>query len=520
MSAYRLTDAQIAAALRAHLPAHARADVRPRIVAQVSTTRQLRPMPWMLGLLSDADPDARRRAMLLVAAALLALGMVAAAVVGTLLRRNEPVRITTDPAVNAPGFVAEAFAAHRVLPPMTVVARMWDVAEGPVDTQRFYINSLGHLRHECCDGTVIIIGGARAGSTNEDGTGNRIWLLGSAGESDALPAFELAMYSGFRTPDCKGVWRYVGTELVMDRPAHHLACPQEAVGDVALPDLELWLDAELGITLHSKTWGIQMDENNEPASPYGSEVAVESIVFGEPDPALFEPPPNLRVITMAEYNCQYDPSSCGPATAPPATPGPATTAAPGPDIKNPPDVAALVAATLESYAGSPEMAVYTESRGSLDGEWRRFTDGTGRFREEWHFDPSSPANPTVYIGTPEGVFESWYQDDGTTEWRQMQGGGPALSPAFLTLGLPASCAAGWTYLGLDLLLGAEAWHIACERQEYWIDRDRLLVLRHAVEPDALHTTGESQTVLHIEIGPQPDALFELPEGAIVIEGRG
>ena len=519
MSAVRLTDAQIAAALRAHLPAHARADVPTRIAAEVSSTRQLRPMPSLLALLSDADPAARRRAMLLAAAALLALGVVGAAAVGAFLRKNEPVRITSDPAVDAPAFVGEAFAAHRFLPPMTLEARLWDVAEGPVDVQRFYVNAAGHLRHECCDGTIIIIGAPRAGSTNQDQRGNPIWLLGSAGETDALPAFELAMYSGFGTPDCEAGWRYVGPDRVVDRPAHHLACPRGPEGDVVLPDQELWLDAELGITLRSKTWGVQMDENGEPASPYGSEMAVESIVLGEPDPALFEPPANLPVMTLAEYSCQLDPGSCETA-APPETPLPVTSPAPGPEMKDPPDVATLVAATLESYAGTPEMAVYFETRGNLNGEFRRFTDGTGRFREEWHFDPSSPGNPTVYLGTPDGVFESWYQDDGTTEWREMGRGEPGVRPEFLTLGLPASCTEGWAYRGLDLLLGAEAWHIACGRSEYWIDRDRLLVLRYAVEPDALHLAGESRTVLFIEIGPQPDALFELPEGDVVIEGRG
>jgi hypothetical protein len=519
MSAQRLTDAQIATAVRAHLPAHARADVRMRIAAEVSTSRQRQPLPSVFALLSDADPDARRRVMLLGAALLLAVGVVAAAAVGAFLRKDEPVRITSDPAVDAPAFVDEAFAAHRVLPPMTLVARLWDVDEGPLDVQRFYVDGTGRLRHECCGGTTIIIGGESAGSTNQDGSGNPIWLLGSAGAPDALPGFELAMYSGFGTPNCVQGWRYVGPDRVIDRPAHHLACPQQPQGDVELPDLELWLDAELGITLRSATWSIQMDENNEPFAPYGSEMAVESIVFGEPDPALFDPPPGLTAMTQEEYNCQFDPASCR-TSAPPQTPLPATTAAPGPPENDPPDLAALVAATLQSYAGSPAMAVFVEERGNLDGEWRRFTDGTGRFREEWHFDPASPANPTVYLGTREGVFESWYQDDGTTEWRQMRSGGPALSPTFLTLGLPGTCAEGWTYHGLDLLLGAEAWHIACARDEYWIDRDRPLVLRHAIEPDALHTTGASWTVLHIEVGPQPDALFELPEDAIVTEGRG
>jgi hypothetical protein len=517
MTAQRLTDAQIASALRAHLPAHARADVRLRISAEVATVRQRQRLPWVLAPLTDADPAARRRAMLLLAAALLAVGVVAAAVAGALFRTADPVRLTADPAQDPPAFMEQAFAAHRLLPPMALVARLWDVEEGPVDVQRFYVDATGNVRHECCDGTIMILAGEGAGTTLDDGSGV-VWISGPQGAPDAIPAFQLAQSSGFHTPDCPGGWRYVGPETVVDRPAHHVACPGRPQGDIAIPDLELWIDAELGLTLRSKTWGVQLDENNEPLRPYGSEMAVESIVLEDPDPTLFEPPPGMTVLTQDEYNCKSDPATCRTA-GPPATSLPVTTTAPGPPVDEPPDVAALVAATHGSYAGSPEMAVFVEERGNLDGETRYFTDGTGRFRQEWHFDPASPANPTVYLGTPEGLFESWFQEDGTTEWRRMEGVEPELPPSVLALGLPATCDA-WTFRGLDVLLGTAAWHIACGRDEYWIDRERLLVVRHARAPDALHTLGESWTVLHIEIGPQPDELFELPEGDAVTNGRG
>jgi hypothetical protein len=519
MSAQRLTDAQIATALRAHLPAHARADVRMRIAAEVSTSGQLRPMPSVFAPFADADPEARRRAMLLLAAALLAVGVVAAAGVGTLLRRNEPVRITIDPAVNAPGFVEEAFAAHRVLPPMTLVARMWDQEGGPdnADVQRFYVNALGHLRHECCGGTIIIVGGPQGGSTNQDGSGNPIWLIGSGGDTEAVPGFELASYGGFQTSDCRLRWRYVGPEQMIDRPAHHLACPQDPVGDVALPDLELWLDAELGVALRTTTWGIQMDENNEPAFSIGSEMAVESIVFGEPDPALFQPPPDLRAMTLAEYNCEFDPPSCEAATAPPATLGPPTTPVPADEAPEPPDIPALVATTLQSYAGLPAMEIVIEERGGSEVERHRFTDGAGAMREERYYDPT-PAPPIITLWIPEGFYETWYLDDGSTEWRRLGNftPGAALEGQF-TLGLPELCNEGWEYLGLDVVLESEAWHVACGRTEFWIDRARLLVVRRVLMPDALHFAVETQTVLRVELGPQPPDLFELPEGATVIE---
>ena len=517
MSAQRLTDAQISAALRAHLPAHARADVRMRIAAEVATARQRQALPSVFASLSDADPDARRRVMLLLAAALLAVGVVAAAVVGAFLQRNDPVRITTDPAVDAPAFVDEAFAAHRALPPMTVVAAMHDAASA--DTHRFYVDGTGRLRHECCDGTIIIIGGPRSGSTNQDGSGNLIWLLGSGGEADALPGFELAMYSGFGTPDCEPGWRYVGPDRVIDRPAHHLACPQQPQGGVEVPDLELWLDAELGITLRSAMWGIQMDQDGQPLEAVGNEMAVESIVLGEPDAALFEPPPDLRAMTLAEYNCEFDPPSCAEATAQPPTLGPATTLVPAEDAPDSPDVPALVAATLQSYAGLPAMEIVIEERGQYEGEWHRFTDGAGHMREERSYDLSS-APPIITLWISEGFYETWYLDDGTTEWRRLGDFTRPASIASFTLGLPDRCVDGWEYVGLDLVLDSPAWHIACGRTEFWIDRERLLVVRRVVAPDALHLVTESQTVLRVALGPQPVELFQLPQDAVVVGGRG
>jgi hypothetical protein len=519
MTAQRLTDAQIAAALRAHLPAHARADVRVRIAAQVSTTNQLRPMPGFFALLSDADPAARRRALLLVAAALLAIGVVAAAVVGTLLRRNDVVRITTDPAVNAPAFVEEAFAAHRFLPPMTLVARLWDLKEGPVDVQRFYVNAAGHLRHECCDGTIMILAGDRSGSSFDDGSGKAIWVSGPQGAPNALPAHELAMYSGFGDPSCRaGSWRYVGPEVVLDRPAHHLACPLPAQGEVELPDLELWLDAELGLTLRSATWGIQMDENNEPLEPYGSAMEVESILFGEPDPALFEPPPGMTVMTQAELNCQFDPGSCATA-GPPETPQPVTTPEASLPPGAPPDVPALVAATLQSYVAAPGAEIVIEDRAFFGGVLHQFIDSAGSKREERSDSVDDPNPPIITLWIPEGFYETWYLDDGTTEWRRLGDFRDPQSAEAFALGLPATCDRGWTYLGRDLLLGAAAWHIACGPAEFWIDQQRLLVLRTLVHRDALHVGEDVRTVLLVEIGPQPPELFRLPEDAVIAEGR-
>jgi Tol biopolymer transport system component len=80
----RLTDDQLAAALRAHLPASARLEMRDAIRARAEATPQQRAMPSILGRLFDADPIARRQALLIAAAALLAIAVSGIAVAGAL----------------------------------------------------------------------------------------------------------------------------------------------------------------------------------------------------------------------------------------------------------------------------------------------------------------------------------------------------------------------------------------------------------------------------------------------------
>jgi Tol biopolymer transport system component len=82
MSDRRPTDLQIAAALRAHLPDAPPAGLRDDIGQGIATMAQRRQMPYVLGPLTDADPIARRRAMLVAAAALLLAAIAGAVAVG------------------------------------------------------------------------------------------------------------------------------------------------------------------------------------------------------------------------------------------------------------------------------------------------------------------------------------------------------------------------------------------------------------------------------------------------------
>jgi hypothetical protein len=509
MSAQRLTDAQISAALRAHLPAHARSDVRGRITAEVATVRQMRSLPGVFNRLTDADPDARRRWMLLAAAALLAVGLAVAAAVGTLLRQDEPIRqLTADPATDPGGFVEQAYAAHRDLPAMTLIARMWDDEVGPVDVHRFVLDGAGSVRHECCDGTIEIHTPGGTLTASDQGDGQLTWIAGP--HSDAVAEFQLISYSQFAGPECLLGWRYVGPATVIGRDAHHLACPRGPEGDIAIPDHEVWIDAELGIALRTHSWGVQMDENNQPASAYGTNMEAVSIDPGRPASTEFEPPPGVRVYTGAELQCRDAPEQCeSPAPTEPVPP--ATTPEPGNFVLFAPDVDELVTDALANYAGLPPMAVRIEDRAFFGNETRYFTDGRGALRQELHpHDLGGP--PVVYLLNEDGFFESNVHEDGREWWNRL-GDFQETTPTTFTLGLTATCKDGFRYVGLDRLLGRDAWHIACGRDEHWIDRERLLLVRHVKNPDALHLKVDTRTVLSIEVGPQPPELFELPEGA-------
>ncbi len=82
MNDRRLSDAQVTAALRAHLPAQTQAGLPRRVRDAVEITAQRRPLPSFLGALSDADPVAARHSLLIAAALLLALALATAGAAG------------------------------------------------------------------------------------------------------------------------------------------------------------------------------------------------------------------------------------------------------------------------------------------------------------------------------------------------------------------------------------------------------------------------------------------------------
>jgi hypothetical protein len=91
-----LTDDQLAVGLRAHL-AGARDGLHEQILAEISTTPQEHRLPSILGRLTDADPMARRRTMLLGAVVALALSISVTATAGALLRESQTPDLSIVP---------------------------------------------------------------------------------------------------------------------------------------------------------------------------------------------------------------------------------------------------------------------------------------------------------------------------------------------------------------------------------------------------------------------------------------
>jgi len=110
--------------------------------------------------------------------------------------------------------------------------------------------------------------------------------------------------------------------------------------------------------------------------------------------------------------------------------------------------------------------------------------------------------------------------DGVVFWRdlssQREGGWNVAYP----LRLPPECVGGWELIGVDLVGGRTADHLACPGpivpDEYWIDRKTHLVLRVQTMQDEARGT-DVQEVRELRFGPSPPELFDLPPGADVRE---
>jgi hypothetical protein len=515
MTGQRLTDAQITAALRSHLPAHAQADLRDRIAAELPTTGQRRPLPLVLGRLTDEDPLARRRVLLLAAAFLVALGVAVAVAVGALLNRPQPL-LVIDPRVDPGGYVTAAYAGYLGLPPMHITT-----AEAEY-RHEIYHDGNGTVRHVYPDGQTYMYSLTRRAEGQDTGRG-KYWAI--LPPTDRDPRQEIAAYTGMELArGCRMGWQYVAQEVMIGRTSHHLKCPLEPQSGIEAPDMELWIDAETYLVLRSESVSMQVDENGRAVGFERMPNIVVALEVGPQPPELFDfsAPDGFEPVTAAEYYCLQgvpDPATvdCAEASAPPPERSlpPIPDPVPAPDQGGAPaDLDQYVAEVAAAEDDMPAFEILIDQRGQLDGQTRVYYDGGDRVRNEWHFDPGNPANPTVFLTSPAGSYESYYQDDGTTRWRKHRGNEPHFG-----MGIPDACVEGWQHRGVDLILGRATDHLRCGFGHYWIDRELKLVLRTSQERDPLLLHANVEEVIELRIGPSPPELFLVPEGDELCEDR-
>jgi hypothetical protein len=366
MNGRSLTDAQIAQALRAHLPEAAPPGLRERVFDGVETAGQLRSLPSLLGALSDADPVARRRSLLIAAALLLAVAVASAAAVGAwrLLQQDPVDKLSLEPPADVPAFVLSSYERLPQLPP---VAFSWhDTCAWPdcgPAKGRVYVDRSGTVRFDqfvSADATESasyrilrpdhrISGVDSVGSDKvwiepgheAIGEDPRVFLLGILSTGDLGSGCEVAQDEGengdARNWIAPAGWRYVGVETVAGRLTHRVSC---GGGD-------LWIDIETRLILRMRE--PLTDDAGQPIPGQFATTEVTEIVFAEQPATLFQPPQGLQRISAQEYTayiCERGlpnalapgisdcPSAEEPEATPPSEPSPTPTPTVRPDAND------------------------------------------------------------------------------------------------------------------------------------------------------------------------------------------
>lgn len=347
MNARPLTDAQITAALRAHLPEAAASGLRERVLDAAETTAQLRALPSFLGALGEADPVSRRRNMLIAAALVAALAFASAAAVGALRRsERDPIdELSLEPPADVPAFVLSSYERLPHLPPVALTWHDSDSNKG-----RIYVHRSGAVRFDrftSADTTepssyTVLSGNTQSGvaTVGSDkvwvepdeaiGDDPRVFLRTVLAAEDTSPGCEMERSSSeVANGSAAAGWRYVGLEYVAGRPTHHVTC---GGGD-------LWIDIETRLIL--RTQGPAVDDTGRPIPVESTEVT--EIAFGEQPAALFQAPEGLARMSAEEYNgyiCARDlPNELAPGISDcptaetEATPSPEPTPTPTPTVR-------------------------------------------------------------------------------------------------------------------------------------------------------------------------------------------
>ena len=141
----------------------------------------------------------------------------------------------------------------------------------------------------------------------------RVFVFAAMGEARSAPepGCEIAITPGETYADTPGRnWRWLGSETIAGRPAHHVAC-----------DSELWIDAETRLTLKSR--GPAFDADRQPIPGRFHTIEATEVVLGEPPADLFElrPPDGVATIDDEAYSCATNPF-CSESPRPVVTPPP------------------------------------------------------------------------------------------------------------------------------------------------------------------------------------------------------
>jgi hypothetical protein len=530
----RLTDEQLARALRATLPAQAQPGLGARIVEEAASTPQRRPLPMPFAALADLDPGAQRRVVLLAAALLLALAVVGTALVGSLLtnpttlpRPANPLvdvaspapsrALTLQPPADVPALARSAYGAMPSLRPMTITAVDGDA------TVRIYVDGSGAIRIErdpagsttpsdvqilsgTSMGRLLTVNGVPSwyrqdGAISEDPRVFVFATLGGAGTTiEGMHGCEIATSEGEQYSYQPGYrWTYLGADTVAGRPAYHLRCGER----------DLWLDRDTSVALRSSGPQVGADFTVVPGATHT--IQVTSITDGQPPAALFEirQPAGTTALTDDAYSCATDPICL--ASPRPLPSVASASAAPGPGTK------ALIASAQAADAHLPAFrATVTGTNTKLPpSNIRVFADGSGRYRrEDVRNVGRGDESTTVTLVGGEQPLISQEQADGSIVWAAATRASSTPWP----LRLPETCDAGWSRAGVDLVLGRAADHVRCADSgvggDFWIDRETHLVVRTQDPTDDRYGTWVYE-ITELDFGPQPAGLFELPPGASV-----
>jgi hypothetical protein len=520
MSETRLTDARLERDLRAVVPSRAPSGLHDRILAGVDATPQQRRMPRPLARLADADPIARRRALLLLAAALLIASLAVTGIVGAwLLERSTQAipQLSLRQPSDMPAFARSAYAQMPQLPPMTIIAledgtskrRILVNGHGSVRVERYATpNAMEPETYDLFVGTtqaeVILVDGRpawhqQAGGISEDPRVFVYAAMSAAGNTPGTPGCEIAISEGetYAASPSRG-WRWIGPETIAGRATHHIACSGE-----------LWIDDETRLTLKSR--GPALDDAYQPIPGKFRTIEAIEVVLGEPPADLFElrAPDGVATIDDEAYSCATNPY-CTASPRPVVTPPPATGGA------NPPaDIDALVAKSLKTTDHPPafDVTVLHWSAKYPSNSVRVLHDGDGRYRSEQTYD-QSPDPPWITLFGDGYYYVTEQTTDGVRFWRDRSG--QTERGVRYPLRLPSECAGGWKFVGVDDIHGRPADHLSCAGalapDEYWVDRATRLVLRVQTLVDEQEGTTVDE-VTDLRLRRQPADLFKLPPGA-------